>query len=299
MGDKKLSRLPPTPAQVGASHGELDSGALIVIDERLESYKRFFDHDWARQLLALTDGTKISKAALDLCADWKSAANAFGMPWLFIHGLDDFQKGFMQVQEPACQKLARALRDHILNEFGSRLSHMKRKDLISIVDKVSQAAQEATERAAPAFQIDQVWAAFSQNKEFTLALRGCQRLCYPALYHAYENFVRRCVAEARGDPNCRPHWAALRDELDRLMPPSMGTDCLGDSQVEVARLARDTLNHNGGMMTENLSKTRHKLTVVQGRIEPLPKDILTLFDLLKTKVRKLAERARTLAEFQL
>jgi hypothetical protein len=281
-----------------SANREADDEVNHLIGTGPEDYSSFFDHNWAREFLALADGTKISGPAFDLCTDWKGAANTFRMPWLFVHSLDDFQKGFMQGREPFWEKLTRGLRDHILNKMGSNLSNMKRKELVSIIDEISREAQETIARTPPPFQMGPVWAAFSQNKEFALALWGCQRLCYSALYHAYENFLRRCVAEARGDPHYRPHWKMLRRDLDALMPPNMGAECLDDGHVAVARLARDTLDHNGGMETAELREMRHGLAVLQGRIEPLPADIRALFDLLKTKVTRVAERVRTLPELQ-
>lgn len=79
----------------------------LTFDSRFDAYKSFFDHSWTKAILNLVNGTQLDPLVLDLCADWKSAANTFRMPWLMVHSLDSFQAGFVQTQEPFCEKLTR------------------------------------------------------------------------------------------------------------------------------------------------------------------------------------------------
>ena len=51
-------------------------------DIRMEAYKSFFDHAWAKYILDLVDATKLDQPVFDLCAAWRGAANTHLLPWL-------------------------------------------------------------------------------------------------------------------------------------------------------------------------------------------------------------------------
>jgi hypothetical protein len=54
----------------------------IFADSRLEAYQSFFDHPWAKEIMALAHGTKLDQPVFDLCAAWRGAANTHLLPWL-------------------------------------------------------------------------------------------------------------------------------------------------------------------------------------------------------------------------
>src|SRR5207253_2041712 len=59
----------------------------IKIDPRVDSYKTFFDHAWARKLDELVAGSKLAEPVFSLCINWKAAANTHLMPWLKVGNL--------------------------------------------------------------------------------------------------------------------------------------------------------------------------------------------------------------------
>jgi hypothetical protein len=142
---------------------------------------------------------------------------------------------------------------------------------------------------------------------FKTTLWSSQRICYAAIYHAYENFVTRCVAEAKNKPNYRPKkhkrtpTEALGDDLNDIIPGA-GDYCLKDAHVDFARLVRNALAHNGGRSAPEIEAKNtehktdggrvHKLMILDGMIQVVPDDTRFLFDLLKQKVLWLAEKAK-------
>jgi hypothetical protein len=61
----------------------------IRYDDNFENYAGFFDHKWAREFEALTQGTKLDAIALRLLIDWKSISCGRRWPWMMMHGIKD------------------------------------------------------------------------------------------------------------------------------------------------------------------------------------------------------------------
>ena len=208
----------------------------LVFDNRLDSYESFFDHDWARSLFRLVDQTQLDPLAMDLCTDWKGAANTARLPWLVVHSLESFHTGYLQPNEPFWQKLTRALRGFFLDKTKHSFNPTKRKELAGIFDKVSDDVQETIRKAPPALDRQKMWEAFLGVEEFSISLWSSQRLCYGAVYYAYENFLSQCVSIGQKKLDYRAHSAAqLRDDLNKLFGSAIGNMCLDDGKVTLAR----------------------------------------------------------------
>jgi len=272
----------------------------VVIDNRLDSYESFFDHSWARSLFQLVDQTKLEPIAFDLCADWKGAANTGRLPWVIIDSLEGFHTGYSQTREPFWQKLTKALRDHFLDKTKHTFSLTKRKELAGIIARVSEDVQEEIRNAPPAFDRQEAWASFLKIGEFTLGLWSSQRLCYGAVYYAYENFLRQCVSIGQKKLVYRPHGAdKLRTVLNTVFGSNMGDTCLDDDKVILARRVRNALVHNGGRATSEIQANPGDLRIVNGMVHIMPPDVRDLYNVLKDCVTTLAEKGRTLPQFRM
>jgi hypothetical protein len=271
----------------------------VAIGLRLDDYTTFFDHDWSRNLLDDTMGTRLENPANGLCIDWKSAANALVLPWLFAHVPNNLYKGFAEMNPSWGVLMARALKERLVREVEMRsgLSNMKRKELQGAIDRILTQVEPINAMAPPEIQPEQVWASYLTYAEFALGLLGTQRLCYSAVYFGYENFLRRCVAEATNNPAYRPYRDDLKKDLNRIVK-DLGDECMSDDAVVTAKLARDTLAHNGGMETDELKQRGHKFQVVEGCISPLPADIRELYSVLKAKVTRVVAETKSLPVFR-
>jgi hypothetical protein len=283
-----------------SQQGTTEDGTNLVIDDRLDSYESFFDHTWARSFFQLVDLTKLEPLAFDLCADWKGTANTGRLPWVVIDSLEGFHAGYSLSKEPFWQKLTKALREHFLDRTNHTFSLTKRKELVGIIDKVSADVQEDIRKAPPAFDRQEIWAGFLGIGEFTLSLWSSQRLCYGAVYYAYENFLRQCVCIGNKKPVYRPHDAReLQADLNTLFGSTIGDTCLDDDRVIRARRVRNALVHNGGRATSEMQTNAGTLRIVNGKIHIMPPDVRELYNLLKDHVTALAEDGRTLPQFRI
>lgn len=279
---------------------ESEEVVKLFVGVRLDDYATFFDHGWSRKVLADTEGTKLDRPTLDLCADWKSAANTLVLPWLLMQSPGNFYKGFAKENPSIGLKLAQALKERLVHEMSQSLSNMRRKELAQNIDRICREILEISACTPPEVQPEQVWTAYLKNNEFILSLWSAPRLCYSAVYYAYENFLRRCVIATRNNSPAeyRPKTGRLSGDLDAILGGSLGTDCLHDEDVETARLARNALAHNGGMVGAVFGNRQRHPTVSDGTVTPLASDVRDLYALLKDKVTKVVDRAKTLPVFQ-
>ncbi len=116
---------------------------------------------------------------------------------------------------------------------------------------------------------------------------------FDADYH-----VSRCVGLAKGKPNYKADgMQALLADARKEFGDEVADFCLVDEQVEIARLARNALAHNGGKMNDKLQKKDHGFFVVDGVLHVVAADNHRLFNMLKVRVSKIVEKALVLPQF--
>jgi hypothetical protein len=272
---------------------QADVIAKVRIDDRLESYRTFFDHDWSRRISELSNGTALEKPVWTLAISWKAAANTHAMPWLMMHSMNNLWQSFVNGDHAFAPALVTALADRIPAEMGNSLSNMRRKQLASAIRHVAEQVKDATADATSALDLKTLWSDFLSPdiQEFSLSLWGSQRLCYGAVYHAYENFVRQCLGIARKEPDYRALFTQLVTDGKAAFSNELIAYCLEDQVVTVARLARNALAHNGGRMTDQLRRIPHDLVVENDEIQIMPLDTKNLFNQLKQRAFRLTEIA--------
>jgi hypothetical protein len=280
---------------------ELDSAlqAHQRFGDQLESYKSFFDHRWAQRISALTRGTKLDVAVFALCMNWKAAANTHLLPWLIVEMLVKLLHGTMVDMEPLAAVAARELKRRLVGEMKGTLSRAAERRLRKVVDKAVASASTARTSSYAAmkgrFGRPTFWSELLQEREFQLSLWGSQRICYVAIYHAFEDFVRQCVTAASGKPvGWRP------EHLVRAARQAFGETfvetCLGDHEVTQARLVRNALSHYGGKITAELTQLGCSLMVEEGVVQIMPADTAHLFDVLKERAYEVAKKTLEVIE---
>lgn len=272
----------------------------IRIDDRLDSYQTFFDHPWARQLSALVSGTKLEEPAWSLCVAWKSAANSHALPWMMMQSMKSFADGLLGAYEPFGLKVISALAQRIPAEMGTSLSNMRRKQLVDVIRRIRNDVYSANQANEERFDVEQAWQSFLDPNliELHLSIWGSQRICYGALFHAYEDYVRHCVSVARSDPNYRTFFKQLIRDAVALVGQTIADYCLNDRPVQIARLVRNALAHNGGKITDELRGLPHGLAVEDDAVQIMAPDTKQLFDQLKVRAYGLAEVAVTLPNME-
>jgi hypothetical protein len=268
----------------------------VVFDKRFDSYQSFFDHDWAARFGKLSDKSKLQLPAFDLTRDWKGIAVATRMPWLMVESVKSFHGGFTKTNPPFHTRLAKMFGEYVTNK--SQLSNMRKKELVEIVGQLGADVQRDMARSGPAFDPQTLWQDYLGVSEFGLALWNAQRIAYGAIYYAYENFLQRVVAVGRRDESYRAmNIGELRNGLESLLGAALTLQSLDDPEIEIARLARNALTHDGGRISEKLRAKPHGITVEGDELQIMPHDTRRLFDLLKGRATEILETAASLPDF--
>ena len=273
-----------------------EPSAKIVFDKRFDSYESFFDHEWAARFGKLSDKSRLQLPAFDPTRDWKGIAVATRMPWLMVESVKSFHGGFTQTNPPFHTRLTRMFGEYVTSR--SNLSNMRKKEMLEIVEQLGADVQRDMARLGPAFDPQALWQEYLGVREFGLALWNAQRIAYGAIYYAYENFVQRVVAVGRTDDSYRAkRFPDLCNDFGTLFGDALRQECLGIPEVDIARLVRNALTHDGGRVSEKLRAKQHGITVEGDELHIMPHDTRGLFDLLKARATKIAETAANLATF--
>jgi hypothetical protein len=277
----------------------------LFIDDRIESYKSFFDHDWAKRLMMLTDGTELEEPAFVLNTNWKATVNSQFMPWLMMGSFQNFEKGYLRPKPTLTEIVIRGLMKSIPDATTNFLSNTSRKKLAKVIRDLGERLKCANE-VAQNVELDElkpqtVFHGFLYGpggSELQVSIFGGQRTSYGAFFFEYENFVTSCVGLARkkdetlkeeeyrvySSKTLFKHFKAAFDE-------ELAEYCLNDKPVRVGRIVRNALAHNGGKIDkEDWAEVRGVIEEIDGFARIMPEHNRILFDALRERAFKLAER---------
>ena len=267
-----------------------------LYDSRLDSYKSFFDHEWFGKITDETQGTSLYQPVFDLSVAWRFTANTHVMPWIMTDMVKHAIEMNVNTAEPFGKRFIGAARDKLVERMRGSLRNMQRKQLqdeLNLIYSEITAVYATPELLAP----DEMWQHLLRNQEFQFALAGSQRLCYGAIYYAYEDFLARCVGLARGESDYRmPRRSQFQNDLTAAFGNALCDQCWCDTEVSLARAARHALVHNGCRVTDEftaaLKKASRSLQVCDDEIQIMAPDTTNLFQLLKDRVTQLIGAAR-------
>lgn len=270
---------------------EAESRRTLQIDPRLEAYHTFFDDGWARRFLALVKGTVVDEPAFDLLASWRAVANTHRMPMTMMKVLESLWKGAI-IGQSITQRHIEQILGCLCKDVKLTVTkqHEVRRAMQRMIAKVNHAESQLDD----GFPGEGIWDGFIHSKqgiEFQLSIWGSQRLCYPALYHAYEHFLRDVMSVRIGDPNYRiPRYEEFLRQAEKYLGPQTLGYCLTDADVTLARLVRNAFAHKGGKLTKELRALPSlPFEIVDDMIQIMAPDTTALFNLLKERAYRLAE----------
>lgn len=273
---------------------------IIWVDQRVESYKQFFDYKWGGQINDLTESApKLNRLTYKLAAAWKIASNTAMMPWLMNNSLRivvNRFNGSRDAQERMavmCQKLTMYL---------MRVLPLDGPQKLIVADELGKAATRMRDTQIPPEKLELspewVWDHFIGNKDFNMSLWGSQYQAFTAVYLPYDNFLGKVVRIASGKQGLK---VGTCDKLEAAFAETFGADFakqfVMDRPIHEARLVRHAIAHNGGEETDDLRTFKHHYRCPRHQLQIYPEDVKQLFDLLKGKVKSLSERCVTMKEF--
>ena len=272
----------------------------LLIDPKIESYKSFFDFEWAKKLSLLTDGTPLEEHVFLFILNWRATANAQFMPWLMMHSIEHVETEYLRPKPTIMEWAMQNVIGMVDKLMEGELSKTKRKVMSkqirdSFTPQIEAGRKSALTFAPPEAKPENLFRMFVQNEggvELIYAIFGAQRICYGNIFHEYENFVKRCVGLVKKKPEYRVgKWEVLCTDVETEFGKVIADFCLRDQPVETGRLIRNSLAHGGGKLTkyetDRLPKGSYE--EIDGFVRIIPKHNRELFDALKERAMKLAE----------
>lgn len=261
----------------------------LVVDSELDSYKELFDFDWAKAFTKVTDNKAIREPAWNLTLSWRGVGNCFRLPWLMANQTRGVIKGFLSHNPPNGPGALRAVAARLERDLAGRISHDQAQLVLNLVSQMSEEAKLFSPRTLELIDVEEVWRTNMTQPEMKLSVWGSQQVCYSAIFFAYEAFLLDILRIKTGDAALRL-WAHNAEDL---FVSNFGRRTYetvwADEAINIARLARNAIAHNGAGETDQLKAVSHGIPVAEGRLHIMPDHNKALMNLLKNASMKLAK----------
>lgn len=273
----------------------------IFVDDRLDSYKNFFDDDWAQRIIKLSHSAPILEGAvIDLIIGWRATSYTSALPAEILNHISAFYDGHMRAEasNSLLLRMSEAIRDKLAREMPELQSNpLLLRNIQSKLVDICARTRDAHEQSWPEFPLERSWQSYLETIAYQLTLWGSQRTCYIAIYTGYESFLVQCVKHACGLERCRTMDKDFNEHLKNTFGEDIRDKCWTNTEINIAQSVRTALVHAGGHVTEDLAKKQHRPKVLNDRIQVIPADTKQLFDHLKEAAYALTEKAMTLSAF--
>lgn len=268
----------------------------IHIDTRYESYKDFFSDDWGHRIDAIVrDASKLRLFALDLLADWRGAAYAVSFPTVMVEHFRSFAEGYVNESSPSTGilRFSEVVLTKLSRELPDLSAHPQlKRDLHKRIVCLSAEILDAHSQVKLEFPSEQIWEQYLGDHVYQITIWSLLRICYVAVYNAYDNFIHRCTSTAHTSEDVRTSNNDFKRKLCDAFGPAVTQQCWTNAAIRRARRTRHALAHAGGRETDDLRRESHNFAVHDGVIHIMPEDIKELYSTLKDAVLVLAETAK-------
>jgi hypothetical protein len=261
----------------------------IIYDNRIESYKTFFNHQSMRDFEPVVRGTVLDEPYFALCVSWRAAANSHVLPWVMMESLQGLWNTFGKDQTFSARLVA-ALAQQLPQRVNVRKA--AQKQLADAIREIAGMVEMASQSPETNWDVQATWLAYlNVSKELPFALWGTERQCYGSIYYAYEHFICAVMTKLNGTPYKLTKFHKLVDDARLVLPNDVVKDCIGNPVVEAARRVRNALCHNGGKINKELSGIKHGVSIHNGTLHVMPDDNQKLLTELETRVVRLTNAA--------
>lgn len=260
----------------------------ILTDPDFKAYETYVPKEWGEKVIgALPKDTVLEQLLLDLGLSWRSASYTAQMPATSIKAMHAAAVGRASFVSPDSSIIA--FSDKILAMLSRRLPEVveNSKTRARIQAELVDITAEVRDRAAAAkddFPIEPIWAEFMNDAAFRISLWSSQRIAYVAIYNAYEAFLVECLKVGKGLSRLRTTEPVFKDALRNALSRDITGPCWSHHEINIPRLIRHALSHNGGRVTEDLKKHKHGVELVGDMLQIMPQDIQRMLGRLFTAV---------------
>ncbi len=280
-----------------------------LIDQNLDSYEQFFDHDWSKRMFEAVRSSSLNDAICTLLVAWRFTNGAHMLPWLMAQSLKRFAegegKGSLQFRSDYSSDIVKGLVNNLNAQMQYSLNRDQRTKLKRAVTKIEKDAFQNMKSAQSkaVFPLTGYWDFLIHTSEFQFSILGTQRSNYGSLFFAYEDFLSNVIRTK--EPTYSSKKDKIKDAFARHFGAPLRNYCWTHVEIDLAMLVRHTMAHNGGRFRADLEKYKSRFVdmtgkaaptlqddrfvLVDGKIQITPGNTRHLFGVLKERVSKIVE----------
>jgi hypothetical protein len=252
-------------------------GRTIHTETEMHGYEGYLPDEWCNKIVGLVpDGTVIDRVFLDLLMSWRSTAYTAQMPATAVRALHAATLGRGNFVSP--DRSIVAYSDQIIQRLTQRVPELMddRPLRATLVAELAMIASEFRDRAASVqeeYPIQPIWNHFMGDVAFRISLWASQRVAFVAFYNAYEGFLLDTLKVGTGLPSLRSTDKKVFNEaLRTALGKDVSGPCWSHHEINIARLVRHALSHNGGRETVELRSHKHGVKLFGDALQIVPED---------------------------
>jgi hypothetical protein len=274
----------------------------IYMESEIKAYEGYMPDEWGEKTIGPSpEGTVLERLLLDLGLAWRSASYTAQMPATSIRAMHAAAVGRSNFVSPDSSIVAYS--ERIIGELCQRVPEVVgftglRARLVAELVKIAADFRDRAAAVKEEYPVEPIWAQFMSDTAFRISLWSSQRISYMAFYNAYEAFLVDCLKVGTGFTQLRSTDKKVFNEALRT---GFGTDisnpCWSHHEINIARLVRHALSHNGGRETDDLRKQKHGIKLIDQELQIVPEDIHRMLRRLRKAVEEVIRVTKALPSF--
>ncbi len=248
----------------------------IHTETDIKAYEGYMPDGWGEKTIGpLPEGTVLERLLLDLGMSWRSASYTAQMPATSIRAMHAAIVGRSNFVSPDSSIVAYS--ERIIGQLCQRVPELVENGTLRarLIAELATVAADFRDRAAAVkneYPVEPIWTQFMNDVAFRISLWSSQRVAYVAFYNAYEAFLVDCVKRATGASSLRTQSDDFKKGLRIGFAKDIADPCWFHAEINVARLVRHALSHNGGRETADLEKLKHGIKLIGEELQIVPED---------------------------
>ena len=201
------------------------------------------------------------------------------------------EQGTLRFAEVVLKKLSHRVPELIADP---QLQRTMRQEVVDLTAEF----KDAQSKVRIELPIEKLWEQYLAHHVYRITLWSTLRICYVAIYNAYDNFAQQCTFVAHKGQKIRTTNRDFKDKFSEAFGATALQKCWTSPDVKMARWARNALSHGSGRATKEILENPHNFQIEDGIIHVRPSDVKEVYLILKDSAFALCEAAKDKSEFR-
>ena len=226
------------------------------VSDELNDYLPFRNEAVSLEFSNLTKNTDYAEAAFEFVLSLEGTSNVRCFPFTLLNSAKQITDLFIRNYNPPTIQVVSQFIDRIRENHPTLQLTSKQVDrLAKYFGEIETSHQERMRSNPPEYPINDVWRSMLGESVFKLMLYQSELNAFSSVYFAYERYYKHCIKTKW--PGNYSHLKEYGKSL-RLHNEETWKRCWEQRDVNVARLARTAIVHNGGKETDDLRSLKGK-----------------------------------------